>query len=424
MRLRGLLGGLLLVVLLAACGGNPGTKIVVRADNIAGQVVRPLAVAFQVENSEWTQVWPDKNGNYSFYVPSGKKRYGVAVKCPGMLAMGDWGAGSAYFLTTDESTNPLLPCDTLGALATAQGNADVSAVAGAAGFEVEAPMGSSSNGSTHYHYEVDLSEGPSRDLVLLAFNNSHTFDAGTLIAGRVFRGVNAVGAVNKDLQLAAGDTVTDHNFAAFSVPAGWTGGYRVSLVTAGGALVDEDMIGRGSNGGGSYHAIRGVGGADFYLARASAENGGRSVARMSLIPGDSATDISLAPSIDPFPSGYAPAAAAFPSFALNHPGGDLDGYYFLTFWPYTIWTYTLSKGWIAGQASFAAPDLTGLVGFEGDYPRSGENYMWYAAAFKTSASMQDFLETSHFFFDEEIGLPRIPGMVLDVALTSGNFHTP
>ncbi len=429
--MKKILGGALaplfiLALLLAACGGNPGTKVTVRADDISGQSMRPQAVAFQAGNGEWTRVWPDKNGDYTFYVPAGEKRYGVAVKCSGMMLMGAFGSGATYFLTTDESTSPLLPCFSVGPLAQVEGTANVAAVAGAAGLDVEASMGSNDSGTTNMSYDVDVAEGANRDLVLLAFNNSSTKDSSTLIAGRIFRGVNAVGVVDKDLALAAGDTVTDHNFAAFTVPAGWSGSYDVSLYTAGGVAVDHEILGDGNASGGTYHALPGTSADDIYWAEADASSGSdnRSITRARLIPGDAAGDISLAPTIDPLPSGYAPTTAVFPSFPLSHPDGDLSGYEFMTFWPYTIWTYTLSKGWIAGQTQFTVPDLTGLVGFEDAYPRKGEKYKWFASAFKASVSMQSFLEAGHLFFDIGFGLPRLPSMTIDAALTSGDFTTP
>ena len=432
--MKKILGGALaplfiLALLLAACGGSPGTKVTVRADDISGQSMRPQAVAFQAGNGEWTRVWPDKNGDYTFYVPAGEKRYGVAVKCSGMMLMGAFGGGATYFLTTDESTAPRLPCFSLGPLARVKGTADVSAVSTAKGLGVEADMGSDYSGginTTSMSYDVDMAEGADRDLVLLAFNSSSTKDSSTLIAGRIFRGVNAVGVADKDLTLAAGDTVTDHSFAAFTVPAGWSGHYNVSLYTAGGVAVDHEILGDGNASGGTYHALPGTGADDLYWADATASSGSdnRSITQARLIPGDAAGDISLAPVIDPFPSGYAPTTAVFPSFPLNHPDGDLSGYMFFAFWPYTIWTYTLSKGWIAGQTQFTVPDLSGLVGFEDVYPRKGEGYSWFASAFKISVSMQSYLETGHLFFDIGFSLPRVPGMTIDAALTSGDFTTP
>ncbi len=429
--MKKILGGALaplfiLALLLAACGGNPGTKVTVRADGLWGQAARPQAVAFQAGDGEWTRVWPDKNGDYTFYVPAGEKRYGVAVKCSGMLPMGAFGSGVTYFLTTDESTAPLLPCFSLGPMAEVKGTANVAAVAGAAGLDVEASLSSDDSGTTSMSYEVEVAEGADRDLALLAFNNGSTMDSSTLIGGRIFRGVNAVGVVDKDLTLAAGDKVINHDFAAFSVPAGWSGHYDVSLYTAGGVMVDSEMLGKGSNSGGAYHTLPGSGADDLYWADATATSGSdnRSVTQARLIPGDTVGDISLAPAIDPFPSGYAPTAAAFPSFSLSHPDGDLSGYMFVTFWPYTIWSYTLSKGWIAGRTQFTVPDLTGLVGFEDVFPRKGEEYKWFASAFKASVSMQSYLEAGHLFFDFGFGLPRLPGMTIDAALTQGDFTTP
>ena len=429
--MKKILGGALaplfiLVLLLAACGGNPGTKVTVRADDISGQSMRPQAVAFQAGNGEWTRVWPGKNGDYTFYVPAGEKRYGVAVKCSGMLADGAFGSGATYFLTTDESTEPQLPCFSVGSIAQVKGTANVAAVATAAGLRVEASLGSSSQSGTSMNYSVQSAEGSDRDLVLLAFSSGTTMDSSTLIGGRIFRGVNAVGVVDKDLTLAAGDTVSDHNFAAFTVPAGWSGHYDVSLYTAGGAVVDHKRLGDGNASGGTYHALPGTSAGDLYWAEANASSGSdnRSITRARLIPGDAAGDISLAPTIDPLPSSYAPTTAVFPSFPLSHPDGDLSGYEFMTFWPYTIWTYTLSKGWIAGQTQFTVPDLTGLVGFEDAYPRKGEGYSWFASAFKASVSMQSYLEAGHLFFDIGFGLPRLPGMTIDAALTSGDFTTP
>jgi len=351
----------------------------------------------------------------------------VAVKCPGMLYMGAFGSGASYFLTTDESTSPQLPCFSLGPMAEVKGAADVGAVVGAQSLEVESSFGStSSSGATTMDYEVNVAEGADRDLVLLAFNHMTNMDSSTLIGGRIFHGVNAVGVVTgKNLTLAATDTVTDYNFAPFSVPSGWSGDYQVSLYTSGGTVLDYEMLGFGGNSGGTYHTLPGSSADDLYIAQASAANGANNVVALRLILGNAVGDVSLAPTMSPLPSGYDLTAAAFPTFSLNHPDGDLSGYYLISYWPATIWSYTLSKGWVAGQTQFRVPDLTGLVGFEEVYPRSGEDYMWYAVAFKTSASMQSYLEARHIWIgDGGISLPRLPDMTLDATMAGGQFTTP
>ncbi|WP_457630672.1 hypothetical protein, partial [Oceanithermus sp.] len=334
-----------LVLLLAACSGNRGTEVTVRAENSFGQPDPILAVAYQVGDGDWQRAWPDQEGVYRFYVPAGEDRYGVTVRCGDFIGLGAFGSAVTYMLTTADTTEPLLACPTVGRFATVKGHADASALAGAHEVGVYSNFTGTTSGGTAFDYTIMVPEGET-DLVVIAHDGVST-DPDHLVGGKVFRGVEAVGVTNRDLSLSATDTVTSNAFHAFTVPAGWSGSYQVSLITSGGGALSGDSLGRGSEAGGAYRLLKGLTATDTLIVTAGADNGAdRSVGVLRYVPADGAGEIEVDLRMTPFPSGYAVDAAALPTFELNNPSSDLDGYFLYAYWEVVFWSHMISDSWI------------------------------------------------------------------------------
>ncbi|WP_456446202.1 hypothetical protein, partial [Oceanithermus sp.] len=217
--LGGTLGSLFLLALLTACGGNPGTKVTVHPQNYAGDPQEPVAVAYQVADGDWQWLQPDKDGTYSFYVPSGKKRYGVAVNCGGLFGLANLGSGAVLQLTTEESTEPVAACLSFGPFVEVEGHYDVSGVTGASRTVVRGDLGGDDASSTTGNYDLTLAYGSGRDLLALATDASDH-----ALAGKVYRSLDATHPFTKDVTLTNADAPTGtRSVSDFSVPSGWSG---------------------------------------------------------------------------------------------------------------------------------------------------------------------------------------------------------
>jgi len=221
--------------MLAACGGNPETKVTVSFNDLSGQSVAPVAVAYQIGDGKWVNLWPDDRGGYSFSIPAGETRYGVAVRCSGFIEAA-LQSGAVYQLTTDESTSPRLPCMDFGLFSQMSGLTDVSAIPGSSSPSVLGYIGFDAHNSTSTGYSVMLPESTSAAAALLAYDDILVQNYSNLIGGRVFHGINARGSFSRDLSLQAGDTITVRQLGPFTLPAGFgSSHYGVGLFAAGGA---------------------------------------------------------------------------------------------------------------------------------------------------------------------------------------------
>ena len=416
--LGGTLGSLFLLALLAACGGKPGTKVTVHPQNYAGDPQEPVAVAYQVADGDWQWLQPDKDGTYSFYVPSGKKRYGVAVNCGGYFGLANIGSGVVLQLTTEESTEPAAACLTFGPFVEVEGQYDVSGVTGASGTVVRGDLGGDDASNTTGNYDLILAYGSGRDLLLLA-----TDVGGHALAGKVYRSLDATQPFTQDVSLTNADAPTGtRSVSAFSVPGGWSGGFGVNLLSAGGAMTTGDELGEGSPAGGSYAVLQGLTADDLYLVSADANSGDRRVMQLHLLSGSALADVG--PSLmDPWPGGYSVTASDLPTFALDHPDAGVQLYLIATVTPMQIWSRTVSKGWLAGAARYTLPDLTGVRGFEGSTGLSGEDMEWYVLAIKSNLGVGDYVGAPQAMM-AIYNFPRRAGAVINAAEVDGAFTIP
>ncbi len=414
-----------LLGLLAACGGkDPGTKVTPAVVDAAGNPAPLVAVAYQVESDAWRVLSPDADGKLSFYVPKGKTRYGVAVRCTGttpvVSSLMNDSVNVVVQLTTEESTAPRLTCLTPGPLASLTGRADVSGVTGAAKFMVFSGRDGWYSRSTASGYYLTAPYGTGRDVVVLAADTSRKG-----LAGKLVRGISALNSVSlPDITLTNADALVNHNVAAFAVPPGWSGKYSLSLYTAGGTTVRNQGLGAGSHAGGSIRAFANTQAGDIYMLGiyASSSTNDRGTMRLRFIDAPDLGDISESLQIDPF-APRTVAAAARPALPANHADEGVLAYMFVTTSTGNFWMYTVSRPWLAGAEAYAVPDLGGLYGFGHTQPLSGETMDWYAMALKANISPQKLFELPRAI-DYYFAFPREKGAVLDIALLQGSFVVP
>lgn len=418
--LGGIFGSLFLLALLVACNtSSPGTKVTVHPLNYTGQPQEPIAVAYQIEDGAWQRLLPDQDGAYSFYVPSGKKRYGVAVNCGGFFGLANLGSGAVLQLSTDEATEPAAGCLTMGPFVEVDGSFDTTGVTGVTRTVVYGDYGGHSSGSTTGSYQVELAYGSARDLLVLATDSSYN-----VLAGKIYRNLDATQPFGLDVNLTDADAPTEsHSVSAFAVPSGWNGHFGVNLLTAGGAMTNDNELGDGDETGGSYAVLPNLSADELYLVIAYAsDSGGREVSQLHQLSGTALTDV--APSLmDPWPGGYSVAPSDLPTFALDHPDASVQLYQVFTITPYQFWTHTVSKGWLAGASSYTLPDLTSVRGFEGSKGLSGEDMSWYVLAAKSNLSVGEYVGVPQAM-SQFLSFPRHAGAVINTASLRGDFTIP
>ena len=397
-----LLTAVLLTVWLAGCGNNPGTKVTVHVQTDSGERAFPQAVAYRIADGEWAWLSPDKDANYSFYVPQGKERYGVAVRCPDTGMSLQLGAQEVkgLELTLDDATDPVVVCRK-GGLAnprvwvTAQ--VDVSAVAGAMGYEVIARMGGRPRGNTSGTDYLPFSPEPDQDVILLAYSTASItqFEPDKLLAGRVFRGISPTDGLTLNLSLTSGDAVGAAQVQALPLPAGWSGSYGVGLVTRAGNEVRTADLGGGGRGGGPYKTISGLAAGDYYTFRAG---GHHSTGTIDLALSDrrwldaaGAADLT-AEFIEPYPEDYAPdTSGELLRYGLDYPGGaDAYGFFVEDSGGKPI-KVLVSKAWLEGESYYTMPDLTAVPGFGDVNTKATDHTGWEACAYRSSLSLDELL---------------------------------
>jgi len=416
----------LLALTISACGGGnqaTGTKVTVTAVGLGGNPSLISAAAYQTGDGEWQQLLPDKDGVFSFYVPDGETRYGVAIRCGDNFPLGSAAAMNVFQFTTNETVSPVAHCMAIGELSSVSGEIDLSAVGGATRYEILVPGKSESDTVSSNDYEVYVPHGGSRDLIALAEDSSSN-----ILAARIIRGIDASNAVvYKDIALNSSDALQTHNLAAFSVPSGMDGHFTLSLLTAGGSLYIDSGSGTRSEAGGPVYAIANAQHGDTYIVEISADSSSRNSSVLHhtyLDAPDLGSNISLSLNIAPFPAGSTITVAANPTFATNHPDANIDFYEFVTISPQALLrTYQVSTDWLGGKTSYTLPGLSSIPGFQKLHPAAGENVHWNSAAIKTSLTLKEYNTQPHAW----VGFMAIPvkaGATLDLAGLWGEYTAP
>ncbi len=428
----GLLTIVLLTAWLAGCGGGPGSKVTVHVQNDRGAQAFPLAVAYRVADGEWAWLSPDKKASYSFYVPTGKKRYGVAVRCAILGMVSSPAPVRVYELTTDDTSDPVVVCKT-GAPrpprvgATVHG--DVSAVTGAQTFSAVSEIDRDHSSSNQEDVEPVMIKEPSRDLLLLAYStNAFPYGPADLLAARVFRGIEPEEGLELSLALTDADAAGTAQVEPVTLPAGWPAGeYLVTLQTQGGWFRSFfEVLGEGTTSGGTYRTIPGLTADDFYVLGAYAhvsDPGGtlRGLAYSHWVPaagaGDLEADLPAA-----FAESYAPDLGGERArFGLSYPeAGSVVAFSFsVTSNDHVTTKAWVSPAWLAGATSYTMPDLTGVPGFSTAVTRSSEVAGWNACAIQSSSQLGELLARPH---GEDLSPTVYPGGELDVKTACVRSH--
>ncbi|WP_457630673.1 hypothetical protein [Oceanithermus sp.] len=411
---------LALSLLLAACSnsGSSGTKITVTTEDSLGGPAAVIAMAYQVGDGGWQPVYPDESGAYSFYVPQGETRYGVAVRCGVGLEFGSYSSNTVYQLTTEESTSPLVSCLGTGRFTVVGGDVDVSSVTGATRFEVFGGMESDYENGTADHYSVNVAHDPGADMVVMAF------DAGyNAVAARIVRNLGAgSGTVSKDVTLTNADALGSFATPAFSVPAGWSGYCGNTLATAGGTYVSKDMA-SGNEAGCTFRSVANAGAGDLYMLGAGASDPSDSyqIVQVRMVGATQTAGVTLTPSIEPY-SSFSFTLDPLPALPITHPDPGVKLYQVMLFSPYNYWIYQVSGAWLGDADHYYPPNLDDVVGFEGLIPESGDQAMIYVAAIKTATDVADFFNKPHV--PGLLPLPRGAGQVFDLAMYGKDYQVP
>jgi len=415
----------LVLMALSACSNNQSAaaEITVSFNGLSGQPVSPTAVAYQVGDGEWVNLWPDDQGRYSFTVPAGETRYGVAVRCSGFVGAA-FQNGVIYQLTTEESTSPRLSCFDFGVFAQMSGTADVSAVAGSVSMKVVGNYSSHPRGGTSNNYLIIVPESTRASAALLAYKSSFSYNFLNLVGGRVFHDINARGSFSRDLSLQVGDAISVKQLGAISLPAGFSSAsYGVGLFAAGGAVIPVGDLSDGNQLGGSFATLAGTQSDDYYVISADTHSGDSGLGWLLVVSASEVDDVTASFNMIPFPSGYSVIPDPRPTFAFDGSNENLDLHYLITFCGGGIWQYMISSGWQGGATSYRLPDLESLIGFSGSTPRSGESFGWLLASARGEADPGVYFEASHFLLEEDIMVPLVPGL-LESASVEGKFVVP
>ena len=365
----GVLG--LLVLLLAACGGSPGTKVTVRVSSENGQKSLPLSVAYQIEDGDWEWLQPDEAAGYSFYVPAGKERYGVAVRCGGLKTRmaPSYARATVYQLSTSDTTEPVFTCPADEKTIIAEVNYDASSVTGAKGVMIftEEGVGHYSNTSSTSPRIIGFSRSGKHDLLFAAYSTASYPDPNDLLAARLVRNVEVAEGTTIDLSLSNGDLVRRANVGPFSLPSHWHGSYIVGVITSNDTAFWYST-GLGGDGGGTYARIPNASSDDYYVLHAKASNQVSIHKELTLDSFDfvsAATAGDLQVNLpDPLPESYeADGSSGRWHFALERPDGFTGVHMSSSIFGETKLDVWASPAWLQGLDGYTIPDLSAIPGF-------------------------------------------------------------
>ncbi len=383
--------------LLASCGGSPGTKVTVSIKNEAGQDTLPLSVAYQVGDGDWAWLRPGEDAGYGFSVPAGSKRYGVAVKCPGLgaAAMGG-GRAVIYLLDVDETTNPVFTCQDNHAGVHIDVNFDASAVTGANSIKYFYQRRSRwrSHATSSHPEGAYLDPQDDADLLFAAYSTSSgSPKPNDMLAARLLRGVDFEEGLELDLTLSNTDAVSPANVQPLPLPSGWQGGYSVGLISKGGVIA-RGALGAGDETGGIYNRVGNVSAGDLYAFKSRGSYTLANHKRLLLqevrfFNAVGAGDLE-ARFPEAFPEDYQPTDdAGFWRFALDYQG-EAAGYIFGVLRgcdsQQKVWA---SAAWLEGSSGYTMPDLSDVIGFDG-FDSSND---WSVCAIVSDVPLAELLTT-------------------------------
>jgi len=370
----------LLFLLLAACNG-PGTKVTIRVESKYGHTSLPLSVAYQIEDGDWAWLQPNEDAGYSFYVPSGKERYGVAVRCGGLKThiAPSYARATLYQLTISDTTEPVFTCPTDEKTIIAEVNYDASSITGAKGvmiFTKKQKKHYSDTTSTSPKILVFTPNGK-HDLLFAAYSTASYPDPGDLLAARLVRNIEIAEGTTIDLNLSNDDLVRWANVGPFSLSSNWQGSYTVGLITSNDTAFWYS-VGSGYDSGGTYARIANASSDDYYVLHATTSKQLSAHKELVLKSFDfvsAATAGDLQVNLpDPLPESYvADGSSNHWRFELERPDGFTGVHIHSSYSgaKVDIWA---SPAWLQGLDSYTIPDLSAVLGFAAFY--NGANGRW------------------------------------------------
>ncbi len=370
----------LLMLLVAACGGSPGTKVTVRVETAMGQPSLPLSVAYQVEDGDWEWLQPDKDASYGFYVPSGSERYGVAVRCGGLKGSmaPSYAKAALYQLTTGDTTEPVFVCPADEQEADASLSYDASGVTGAQSVMTFQQSHAWWMLGTSSSRDFSLPPQSSADLLFTAYSTNGYPRHSDLLAARLLRNIDVVEGATITLSLDDGGLVSWANVRPFSLPsASWSGSYKVGVISAGG-VVAWAALGSGDEAGGTYARIANAAASDSYVLHAKANDNVTPSKELHLeyinfLSATSAGDLAVH-FPDPLPESYeADGSSGHWRFSLDYPEDAIGLRVTVARFGEAKLDVWASTAWLQGLSSYTPPDLSPITGFGAfDSPAEGQ----------------------------------------------------
>jgi len=432
--LLALLGAALLG--LAGCGPKEsGTKVTVRLTSPVGGTPATATVVYQVGDGSWALAAQEDYGVYTFVVPPGETRYGVAVNClPPLTFLGSIGFANVYQLTTDDTTEIQTSCFNLSDLSLAE-------------FRVTpkkdpADPGSYDRAWIHTDFNEDTTSlgsstdllavaGADRDLLAIAYDGS--YDPAQIKRIVLLRDVNVEVGASVEVTFTAADEPQTQSVGSFTVPADATASYfGIGFVSKKGVAVpssdsgfDQPQLGSGDRTGGSYAVVPGTTDGDLYFAEATAEKpSGSYMYRLGQIKlfGPDPQD----PGFDLPQNWFDPAVQeeTYPVFGnLAYTGSNLQGYAFFVSLGGFLEMIYVSKDWLGDATSYTVPDLSEAPDFRGSEPLPGDQIAWSAVAVMANRSFGEFVSARPLPLSWN-PVPAIPGLAVQTASKSGQYVAP
>ena len=355
----------------------------VPAKNVSVTATGADAAAYRVGSGSW-QV-PDDVTSFAFTATGA---YEVAVRCGDDTSV--WSLTKADTETLDLSCPPAATSPVAFDV-----TFDVSSVAGAVEAELYYGENSMASATTTGTFNVTNGSAGEQDLVLVALDGS-----GTPIAADMLT-VNVTAGGSYSITLAAGDTanVISGSIADFSaqVPGGWPpAGAMMLTVTPKGTAVMGGFLG---SSGGPFTSFT-FGDHDLAFVMAADGSGVQSLLQLatSTAPGASFT-VDL-----PAPFSATVTSDTFPTVSgLSISDPELRMYGITMGWTTKTLSAMVSTGFLAGATSYTLPDLTGLAGFTGFAPASGDAVTVNSSVFYASLTTSELFDLMNV--DSPFGLP-------------------
>ena len=410
-----------------------GTKVTVNVISpYGGGNPRTATVVYQVGDGNWHLATQEDLGVYSFIVPKGEAKYGVAVGCPAAPLDSVYNSVNVYQLTTDEATIIKAPCPSaIGSAITPAESVEAVAAAGDTGYDKVWLHTALGERKTTLGNPVPLffSPEPKRDLLIMAYSDGSTKVTPQFI--KRIRFVRDFDASHPPLcpatspcsfELARADEPASKTVAGFTAPAdasatvfgvGFVSKKGLPIPHSSGDPDDNPALGSGDSAGGRYWLVPGTEKGDVYYAEASAErNTHVHTIHDSQVIDFEGGDISFS-----LPTAWFDPSVqenALPTFGnLDYSGPNLIGYAFFFGKSLLREFVVVSKGWLGSSHSYTLPDLSGAPGFAGTKPLPGDQVRWDAIAVMANKTIGEILAADPLPIPSP--LPRLPG--LDVKTT-------